>query len=207
MASRPWLEHYPPGVPTSLEPYPERSLYSLLEEAARRFPDAPAVSFWVPGAPMGKRLTYRQLLGEVERFSRALSSLGVRRGDRVGLVLPNCPQYVVAAYAALRLGAVMVGTNPLYTEEELTHQLRDAACEVVVTLDVLYPKVAAVRDRAGVREVVVGRVPDYLPFPVSVLAPLKMRREAARHGEPWPPVPAGAKVRWWRELMAGSYPE
>lgn len=207
MAPRPWLEHYPPGVPASLQPYPERSLYSLLEEAARRFPQAPAISFWVPGAPVGKRLTYRQLLEEVERFSRALASLGVRRGDRVGLVLPNCPQFVVAAYATLRLGAVMVGTNPLYTEEELSHQLRDAGCEVVVTLDLLYRKVAAVRDEAGVREVVVGRIPDYLPFPVNVLAPLKMRREATGHGEPWPPVPAGAKVRWWGELVTGSHPE
>jgi long-chain acyl-CoA synthetase len=206
MAARPWLEHYPPDVPRSLEPYPERSLYSLLEDAARRFSQAPAIAFWVPGAPVGKRLTYRQLLGEVDRFSRVLASLGVRKGDRVGLVLPNCPQYVVTAFAALRIGAVVVGNNPLYTEEELAHQLRDAGCEVVVTLDLLYRKVAAVRDQAGVREVVVGRITDYLPFPVNVLAPLKMRREARAHGEPWPPVPPEAKVTWWHRAMARSLP-
>ena len=95
---------------------------------------------------MGKTLSYAQLLKEVERFSRILAHLGVKRGDRVGLVLPNSPHYVVAYYAALRIGAVVVGNNPLYTERELSHQLSDAGIEVCVTLDVLYPKVGAVRD-------------------------------------------------------------
>src|SRR5437879_3208384 len=88
-SARPWLANYPPTVPHSLEPYPEGSLYSFLEDAARRHPNAPAISFWLPGSPMGKWLSYRHLLGQVERFSGVLTSLGVRRGDRVGLVLPN----------------------------------------------------------------------------------------------------------------------
>jgi long-chain acyl-CoA synthetase len=203
---RPWFANYPDGVPPSLAPYPEKSLYSILEDAARRHPSAPAIAFWLPGAPMGKTLTYRELLKQVEQFSGVLLSLGVRRGDRVGLVLPNCPQYVIAYYAALRIGAVVVGNNPLYTERELSHQLKDAGTEVCVTLDLLYPKVAQVQDEVGLREVVVGKVTDFMPFPINLLAPIKMRKEARKHGEPWPPVPAGAKVRWWKELMAGSYP-
>jgi long-chain acyl-CoA synthetase len=206
MNHRPWLASYPEGVPKSLAPYPEKSLYSLLAEAADRHPNAPAIAFWVPGAPAGKTLSYRDLEKEVARFSRVLVSLGVGRGDRVGLVLPNCPQYVIAYYAALRIGAVVVGNNPLYTERELSHQLRDAGIEVAVTLDVLYPNVGKVRDEAGLREIVVGKVTDYMPFPISLLAPIKMKKEARKHGEPWPPVPPGAKVRWWKELMAGSYP-
>src|SRR5207247_10333188 len=184
----------------------EKPLYSILEDAARRHPSAPAIAFWLPGAPMGKTLTYRELLKQVEQFSGVLLSLGVRRGDRVGLVLPNCPQYVIAYYAALRIGAVVVGNNPLYTERELSHQLKDAGVEVCVTLDLLYPKVAQVQDEVGLREVVVGKVTDFMPFPINLLAPIKMRKEARKHGEPWPPVPAGAKVRWGKELMAGSYP-
>jgi long-chain acyl-CoA synthetase len=206
MNHRPWLANYPNGVPASLAPYQEKSLYSLLEDAARRHPNAPAVAFWVPGAPMGKTLTYRDVLKQVEQFSRVLTSLGVQRGDRVGLVLPNCPQYVIAYYAALRIGAVVVGNNPLYTERELSHQLKDAGIEVLVTLDLLYPKVAEVQDEVGLREIVVGKVTDFMPFPINLLAPIKMKKEARHHGEPWPPVPAGAKVRWWKELMAGSYP-
>jgi long-chain acyl-CoA synthetase len=206
MNHRPWLASYPSDVPKSLAPYPEKSLYSLLEDAARRHPNVPAIAFWLPGAPMGKSLSYRDLLKQVEQFSRVLTAIGVQRGDRVGLVLPNCPQYVIAYYAALRIGAVVVGNNPLYTERELSHQLKDAGIEVLVTLDLLYPKVAEVQDEVGLREIVVGKVTDFMPFPLNLLAPIKMKKEARHHGEPWPPVPPGAKVRWWKELMAGSYP-
>jgi long-chain acyl-CoA synthetase len=205
MEGRPWLASYPEGVPHSLAPFPETSLYSLLEDSARRFPDRPALVFWVPGAPTAKTLTYGQVIKEVDQFSRILASLGVRRGDRVGLVLPNCPQYVIGYYAALRIGAVVVGNNPLYTERELTHQLKDAGIEVCVTLDVLYPKVAEVRDAVGLREVIVGKVTDYMPFPINLLAPIKMKKEARHTGEPWPHVPPDAKVKWWKEMMSGSY--
>ncbi len=206
MDDRPWLASYPPDVPKTLEPYPERSLYSILADAAARFPSAPAIAFWLPGAPLGKSLSYAELVKQVDQFSRILASLGVKKGDRVGLVLPNCPQYVIAYYATLRLGGVIVGNNPLYTERELTHQLKDAGIEVVVTLDVLYPRVAEVRDAVGLREIVVGSVTDYMRFPVNLLAPRTMKKHALAAGEPWPPVPAGEKVRWWKDLMKAQYP-
>jgi long-chain acyl-CoA synthetase len=155
---------------------------------------------------MGQSISYRRLLRQVDQFSRALASLGVRRGDRVGLVLPNCPQFVIAYYATLRLGAVVVGNNPLYTKRELSHQIKDSGSEVVVTLDLLYPKVAEVREEAGVREVVVGRVTDFMPFPINLLAPRQLKKHARAEGEPWPPVPRDAKVRRWNELMSASYP-
>lgn len=200
VAARPWLASYPEGVPESLAPYPRLDLFRMLAEAVRDHPNAPAVSFF------GKRMTYRQLGAEVERFSGILHRLGVSKGDRVALVLPNSPQYLVAAFGALRLGAVVVGNNPLYTERELEHQLADCGAEVCVTLDSLYPKVAAVRARTSVREVVATRITDYMPFPIAQLAPLKLRREAKEAGEPWPPVPAGAPVRWWSRLMASAPP-
>jgi long-chain acyl-CoA synthetase len=203
---RPWLASYGEGVPESLAPYPERSLYSILQDSATRFPDSPAVAFWLPGAPMGKKLSYAQLLKQVDQFSRVLTHLGVKRGDRVGLVLPNSPHYVIGYYAALRIGAVVVGNNPLYTKRELSHQLSDAGIEVCVTLDVLYPNVGEVRDEVGLREVIVGKVTDYMPFPLSVLAPLKIKKHEVAEGHPWPPVPPAAQVRWWRELLRGSYP-
>ena len=206
MEQRPWFANYPEGVPTSVEPIPEISLYQVLEDAARRFPERPAISFWLPGSPMGKTMSYRELLEQVDTFSRVLVSLGVRRGDRVGLVLPNCPQFVIGYYAALRIGAVVVGNNPLYTERELSHQLKDAGIEVLVTLDLLYPKVGEVREEAGIREVVVGKVTDFMPFPLNLLAPIKLKKEARHTGEPWPPVPPEAKVRWWKDLMSASYP-
>ncbi|HEX2050930.1 MAG TPA: long-chain fatty acid--CoA ligase [Actinomycetota bacterium] len=201
MGDRPWLASYPPDVPRSLAPYPEKSAYSLLEETAARFPDRPAVSFF------GKRLTYRQLADEVDRCARWLTSLGVGKGDRVGLVLPNCPQYVAAFYGGLKIGAVVTGNNPLYTERELAHQLRDAGARVVIALDQLAPRVEAVRGEAGVETVVVTKITDYMPFPINRLAPLKFKKEARAEGRPWPPVPEGADVLWWSDLMKRSLPE
>lgn len=200
---RPWLDHYPEGVPHTLEPYPEGSVFQLLESTVRRFPDSPAISF--PVAPMSRTLTYRQLMDEVEQMSRALAAIGVKRGDRVGLLLPNAPHFVVAHFAIQRLGAITVGNNPLYTKRELVHQLNDAGCETLITLDLLYPLVEAVQAEVGLRKVIVGKVGDYLRFPINKLAPLKQKREARHEGRAWPPVPQGSDVLWWADLMKGDY--
>jgi long-chain acyl-CoA synthetase len=191
-----WFRSWPPDVPRSLEPYPEVSLFSLLVEAAASFPDRPAIAFF------GKHLSYRETLAEVERCSAMLVGLGVRQGDRVGLLLPNCPQFLIAFYACQRIGAVAVGNNPLYTQRELSHQLKDAGISVIIVLDQLYANLGAVRDQAGIREVVATKVTDYLRFPLKQLAPLKFKREAKHEGKPWPPVPGEAQVRWWSDLMA-----
>ena len=199
-SDRPWLENYPDGVPKTLAPYPELSMYQVLQRSAGAFPSAPATAFF------GKRLSYAELVRQVDQFAAVLASLGVTKGDRVALVLPNCPQYVVAAYAAARIGAVFVGTNPLYTEREMEHQLADCGAEVCVVLDSLYPKVAAVRSSTPLRTIVVTKITDAMPFPLSVLAPIELRREARKEGHPWPPVPRGADVLWWGTLTSGSLP-
>jgi long-chain acyl-CoA synthetase len=195
---RPWLASYPSDVPHTLEPYPEASVFSMLERSASVWPDNTAIAF------LGKHLSYRELLHEVERFSAVLASLGVGRGDRVGLLLPNCPQYVIAYYATARLGAVIVGNNPLYTKRELSHQLADAGIKVIVVLDQLYPAFAETRKEIAVSSVIVTKLTDYLPFPLNLLAPLKFRRDARKEGHPWPPVPSGAPVKWWAPLMKSS---
>ena len=135
---RPWFKSYPEDVPKTLQPYPEKSLFSVLEDSARRFPDRPAIAWF------GRHISYKELLREVEKFSAGLASVGVKPGDRVGLILPNCPQYVIAYYATVRLGAIIVGNNPLYTQRELAHQLNDAGCDVVVVLDQLYANLKSI---------------------------------------------------------------
>jgi long-chain acyl-CoA synthetase len=198
---RPWFAHYPEGVPHTLAPYPEKNLYSLLSEAAERHPNAPAVVWAVPG---GKTLSYRQLKSETEKFSAVLVKLGVKKGDRVALILPNCPQYLIAYYATVRIGAVIVGNNPLYTARELSHQLNDCGAEVVVVLDSLYPNLKAIEKDYKPREVVVTSVTDYMKFPVNVLAPMKLKKEAKHEGHPWPPVPSDADVKHWKRLMSSA---
>ena len=199
---RPWFATWRPGVPKTLEPYPRVSVYSLLTDTASEFPDSVALAF------LGKHVSYRKLLAEVERFSAVLADLGVKKGDRVGLLLPNCPQYVIAWYATVRLGAIAIGNNPLYTHRELTHQIKDFSPNVMVVLDQLYPSLAAIQAEAGFTEVVVTKLTDYLKFPLNLLAPIKFRKDAKHEGKPWPPVPKDANVRRWRDLMAkaGSPP-
>src|SRR6266540_1714572 len=142
-------------------------MFALLADSAAGFPESTAIAF------LGKHLNYRQLLQEVERFSAVLAGLGVKPGDRVGLLLPNSPQYVIAWYACQRLAAVAVGNNPLYTQRELAHQLADHDPSVMVVLEQLWPLWDAVREHTSARDVVVTKLTDYLPFPLNLLAPLR----------------------------------
>ena len=194
-APKPWLRHYPVSVPPSVEPFPDINAYGLLADAARRHPDRPAIAWF------GRHLTYLELERECERFAGALAGLGVGVGDRVGLILPNCPQYVIAYYATLRLGAIVVGNNPLYTERELSHQLTDAGVAVAIVLDSLYPATSGAIGSAAVPRVVVTSITEYLEFPKKQLARVKLRREAHAEGRPWPPVPRDAPVERWGNLM------
>jgi long-chain acyl-CoA synthetase len=133
---RPWLKLYPPEIPQSVS-YREAPLYSLLEDSATNHPDLPALRFY------SVRLTYAQLWAQAQRFAAALSDLGVKKGDRVALMLPNCPQYVIAYYGTLRAGGTVAQVNPLYTPRELSHLLADSGADAIVVADVLYPVVAA----------------------------------------------------------------
>ncbi len=197
---RPWLSSYPTDVPHSLEPYPDEPVFSLLQGAAAGFPDRPAMAFF------GKRTTYGQLLSEVERFSAVLAGFGIGRGDRVGLLLPNCPEHVIAWWACQRIGAIATGNNPLYTERELQHQIEDAGIRVMIVLDQVYARFGNIRDAAGVQEVIAVRLQDAMGFPLRQLAPLKFRKDAKAAGTPLPFIPKDHRVRWWKDLMAATGP-
>ena len=198
---RPWFSSYPPDVPHTLEPYPGLSVFGMLETSARTHGDAPALAWF------GRKISYARLLREVERCSAALAGLGVGKGDRVALVMPNCPQYVIAFYATTRLGAVVVGNNPLYTTREMEHQLRDCAPSVVVVLDLLYAEFADLFETLGLQHVVVARLNDYMSFPKKQLAPrLVFRKRQLEQGKPWPPVPKGAPVTWWEGWLRAAGP-
>jgi long-chain acyl-CoA synthetase len=195
---RPWFRVWRAGVVKTVAPFPHQSVFDLLADSAAGFPESTAIAFF------GKHMSYRELLREVERFSAVLAGLGVQRGDRVGLLLPNSPQYVIAWYACQRLGAIAVGNNPLYTQRELAHQIKDFSPSVMVVLDQLYPAWAAVQAEAAVREVIVTKLTDYMRFPLNLLAPIKFRKDAKHEGKPWPPVPADAHVRWWKESIGAA---
>lgn len=193
MEPRVWHRAYDPGVPIGLDPEP-KTLSAFLRATATSRPDALAIRF------MNASLTYADLDAQVDRFARAIRGFGVKRGDRVAIQLPNLPQTVIAFYGTLRAGGVAVMTNPLYTARELEHQWNDAGCEVAVTADFLFAgRIAPVRDRLPVKTWIVASIPEYLRFPLNLLAPLKLRRAHLMAD-----IPDEPSVHRFRELVAGT---
>src|SRR4029079_2846289 len=198
---RPWLSTYPADVPHSIAPFPSERFFGLLEWAAARFPDRPAIAWF------GKHLSYRELLHEVEVCSAMLAGLGIRKGARVALIMPNSPPFTIAFYACMRIGAVAVGNNPVYTAREMEHQLRDAEVNVVLVADLMYADFADVFTAVSIEHVVVTRLNDYMPGLKKLLAPaLKFKKQQRAAGKPWPPVPKDAKVRRWHKELASTGP-
>src|SRR5437868_4493990 len=132
--SRPWFSHYEPDVPSTID-VPDITLHELFEAAVRDYPGNTATIFF------GQRLTYAQLDEQANRFAAGLQSIGVRRGERVALILPNCPQFLIALYGTLKAGAVALPTNPLYLQRELKGQFNDAGVETVIALNIIGQRV------------------------------------------------------------------
>ncbi|WP_234553955.1 long-chain-fatty-acid--CoA ligase [Thermus caliditerrae] len=177
----PWYSHYDPRVPKEA-PKPWL-LTELLRENARRYPKKVALEF------LGRSLTYEALWREVEAFARGLQEAGLKPGDRVAIMLPNSPQFVVAFYGTLLAGGVAVNTNPMYTPRELRHQLLDSGAKALVILDLLLPRYQEVKAEAPVELLVRTGLQDYLPFPKNLLYPLMLRRKGQApknlEGTPW----------------------
>jgi long-chain acyl-CoA synthetase len=197
---KPWLSAYEKGVSPTLS-YPEQTLGDLLGDTARRYPDKIATNFilkYMLGGhfAVGGKLTYKQLSDLVDRMATALYQLGVRKGERVGIMLPNSPHYIISFFAAMRLGAVVVNINPTYTSRELQHQLADAGAETLVLLNLFWPRLREVRPETPVKRVVVAHVFDTLGFPSSLLV-----KSAQRRAPEWVDVPPEQDIFFFSELL------
>src|SRR6266545_148180 len=175
---KPWHRSWPEGIPHSLE-YPDIPVHELLRRAAKEHADWPAVTFY------GKTWTYREVDDAADRFASGLRGIGVRPGDRVSLVLPNTPHFVVAFFGVLRAGGIVVQTNPLYTPRELEALWNDAGVETVIALDLFWHNVSQAKSRTGVQRVVVCDVAESLRTPLRQLYPIKKRRDLKKGGH-WP---------------------
>src|SRR5258706_3979233 len=162
-SSAAWLAHYDPDVPATLGRYPNRTLGDDLADAARTQPDKAALLF------KGATITYRELERLSDACASAFAALGIKRGDRVGLLLPNCWQFLIAESGAWKLGAIVAPLNPTYTEHELEGPLRDHGVETIVTLTRFYSRVKAVQPRTGVRRVIATNIKEYFPPVLRVL--------------------------------------
>lgn len=167
---KPWLALYPQQVPHSID-YPRKPLQQFLQEAAEQFPQKTAIHF------LGKELTYKEIYEQAIKLASYLQQLGLQKGDRVSIMLPNCPQAVISYYAILFAGGIVVQTNPLYTERELEYQLNDSGAKVIISLDLLYPRITKVKAHTKIEHVIITSIKDYLPFPKNVLYPFVQKKQ------------------------------
>jgi long-chain acyl-CoA synthetase len=191
---KPWLQHYQADVPEHLD-YEKLCLPDFLARSADRFPNKMALNF------QGYEITFNQLQEMVNRFATCLHGFGVRKGDAVALLLPNVIPCVAAYYAALKIGAVTVMNNPLYSDRELEHQFNDSGAKILITLDLLGNRMIALRPKTKIKQIIYTSIGDYLPFPKNLLFPLvaKKKKLAASVN------PADDLYRW-KPLLASTAP-
>lgn len=189
--NRIWLEHYDQEVAPNLR-YENISVYEILERAAKEYPERPAIVFnnW--------RVTYKKLKNLVELASTNLKKSGVKPGDRVAIMLPNCPQAVISYWACLRLGAVVVMINPLYMEKELLHHFNDSGATTLITLNLLWKRIDSLRPRLNLERIFITSMADCLRFPLNFLYTFKSRREYNLSA-----IPYGTHgVTPWKKLLS-----
>jgi long-chain acyl-CoA synthetase len=171
---RPWLRHYEQGVPFTIA-YPSQPLHGFLESAARRHPRQKAIMFF------DQPMTYRELNEAANRFANALTDLGVKKGDRVALLLPNSPQTVIAYYGALKIGAIVVSMNPLFTVDEMKHQLIDSGAETIVTLSMFYGMIKSAKLGTPLKRIIVTNIKEYFsPLRRQIFSIVREQREGHR---------------------------
>jgi long-chain acyl-CoA synthetase len=179
---KPWIKHYDKGVPASLEPYPKIPLHAFLEATAAKYPNKPAIHFKPSHQGFARSsLTYAQLNDLCDRMAAALAGMGVKKGDRVAIFMPNIPQFVIAFYGILKAGGVVVAANPAYTEPELEHQLKDSGAETMICMSRFYPKVLKVLPSTKLKNVIVTSVKDYMsPLLRTLFTLAKEKKEGDR---------------------------
>lgn len=170
MKEKPWLDLYPSEIPKTIE-YDRIPLQQFLTNSSKKFPGKTAMHF------MGKDITFAEFHESALKFANYLKSLGVEKGDRVAIMLPNCPQSAIAYFGILYIGGIVVQTNPLYTERELAYQMSDSGAKVIISLDILYSRISNVLKETKLEHVIITGIKDYLPFPKNIVYPFIQKKE------------------------------
>lgn len=167
---KPWLQHYPEEIPAALN-YTEEPIQYYLKQTATQFPEKKAIHF------LGKEFTFRSIYEAAQKVACYLQNLGIGKGDRVAIMLPNTPQAVISFYGILMAGGIVVQTNPLYTERELQYQMQDSGAKVIITLDILFPRVTKVKANTNIQHIIVTTIKDFLPFPKNIIYPFIQKKQ------------------------------
>lgn len=199
MEPRVWHQHYDPGVPTSLD-YPPYPVDHFLRQTAEKFPNNTAIIFGSLAPLLGEQhkiLTYGQLNELVDRFAAGLQQLGLQAGDRVAIYMANCPQLVIAYYAVLRAGGIVVPSNPLYVAREIEHQLNDAGATFAITLSLLYPNIRQVRSHTSLKHVIVTNIKEYFPGLLKLLFTLAKEKKGGHRVD----ISNDANTSWFQDIL------
>lgn len=170
MTEKPWLAHYPPEIPHTLN-YESKPVQDYLTHTFEATPEKTAIHF------MGKDMTYQELYDSAMKFASYLQGLGIKKGDRVAIMLPNSPQAVIGFYGILYAGGVVVMTNPLYTEREIAYQMKNSGAKAILAMDILYPRISKVLKDTDLENVIITGIKEYLPFPKNMIYPFIQKKQ------------------------------
>jgi long-chain acyl-CoA synthetase len=201
---KPWLAHYEEGVPADVE-IPDYPVTQNLITAAEEYLNNTALIFGNVVELLGDKLmdatmSYQRLLDLTYRFAAALQQLGVKKGDRVAIHLPNCPQFVIAYYATLMVGGTLVPCNPQYVARELRHQLNDSGAETIITLSLMYPLVKQIRAETPLKHVVVANIKEYFPGLLKFLFTIATEKKEGHYQD----ISGDADTYWFQDLLASA---
>ncbi|NTW76232.1 MAG: long-chain fatty acid--CoA ligase [Syntrophaceae bacterium] len=192
---KPWLKFYQKGVTEHIN-YEEICMHDVLVRTASRYPEKPALIY------MGKEINFAQLKEMVDRFATCLYDFGVKKGAAVAILLPNMIPCVVAYYAILKIGAVAVMNNPVYSDPELEHQFNDSDSKVLITLDLLGNRMIDLRPRTKIKQIIVTSMGDYMPFPKNLLFSLIAKRKKLAAD-----VKAAPDIYRWKDCITKYLPQ
>ncbi|NMC13129.1 MAG: long-chain fatty acid--CoA ligase [Chloroflexi bacterium] len=194
MDEKVWLKHYDDGVPSSID-YPKIPLFHFLDESAHKYPNSPCTIF------KGAVITYREMNELTDRLAAALSQLGVKKGDRVGILMPNTPQFVMAYFAILKIGGVVVATNPLYTAPEIQRQIVDAGIEIMLVMSNFYETVKKIQAKTKIRTFIVTNIKETLPPLIALLFTIAKEKKGGFR------VDIGPGDYWLQDLIKKYSPQ
>jgi long-chain acyl-CoA synthetase len=202
MEARVWHQHYDPNVPASLD-YPPQPVDHFLRQTAEKYPDQTAIIFGGMAPMLGEqhsRMSYRELDSLADRFAAGLQQMGLQKGDRVVIYMPNCPQYEIAYYGTLRAGGIVVPSNPLYVAREIEHQIKDAEATFAVVLSLLYPNLKQIRAHTSLQHVIVTNIKEYFPGLLKFLFSLSKEKKGGHQVD----ISADANTTWFQEFLAAA---
>ena len=194
MKDRPWYKHYDKGVPHTIA-YPSVPLFHFLEENARKHPDRPCTIF------KGAAITFAEMNAITDQVAAGLAAMGVKKGDRIGVFMPNTPQFVMVYYGILKAGGVVVATNPLYTPHEIEHQVNDADIEIMFVMSNFYKTIKAAQPKTKIKTVIVSNLKETLPPALRVLFTLLKEKKGGFR------VTLEPGDYWFQEWLARYKPE